>query len=339
MSLAVRSVWAHLGVPMNPCATTEGARTRSPCASSWDTDSLKNPPEHSGLSKTRKRLSVEAHAGGVRPGGGVAAFLGSSERQDSGGGRDDAGGQRGNALDRAARRREGLRGGAGAGGQGVGDRDADAGGLRAHAGDGRTPPRPRSRPGGDPKTDPDSGRRLQPRASDAQPVASYHTRYHGGERAVRWAIEDRTGPAGSEFVASSPGSISSGELVYAAKAQSSKTGGLLARNAPGRRAPTRRRGLDGSRVPFERPVVDGRVRCPGRSRGSLPRPRPEKSGLSGAPGPTCWSTTPRFCRTNQRAPVACAPRSSSTQRTHVPISSGSGWIGGTPANMCALKLT
>jgi len=47
-------------------------------------------------------------------------------------------------------------------------REAGAG-LRAHAGDGRTPPRPRSRPGGHPKTDPDSGRRLQPRASDAQP--------------------------------------------------------------------------------------------------------------------------------------------------------------------------
>ena len=66
--------------------------------------------------------------GGVRPGGGVAAVLGSSERQDAGCGRDDAGGERGDALDRAARRREGLRGVAGAGGGGVGDRDADAGG-------------------------------------------------------------------------------------------------------------------------------------------------------------------------------------------------------------------
>ena len=67
--------------------------------------------------------------GGVRPGAGVGAVVGSSEGQDAGGGRDDAGGERGDAFDRAARRRERLRGVAGAGGTGVGDRDADAGGA------------------------------------------------------------------------------------------------------------------------------------------------------------------------------------------------------------------
>ena len=53
----------------------------------------KNPLEHSGLSKTRKRLSVEAHAA-----------MRSIVRHDDG---------------------KGLRGVAGAGGGGVGDRDAE----------------------------------------------------------------------------------------------------------------------------------------------------------------------------------------------------------------------
>ena len=64
--------------------------------------------------------------GGVQPGAGGGAGVGSSERQDAGRGLDDAGGERGDALDRAARRREGLRGVAGGGGAGVRDRDADA---------------------------------------------------------------------------------------------------------------------------------------------------------------------------------------------------------------------
>ena len=86
----------------------------------------KNPPEHSSLSKTRKRLSVESHAAVFSRVLGAAGGVGPVERQDAGRGRDDAGGERGDALDRAARRREGLRGVAGAGGAGVRDRDADA---------------------------------------------------------------------------------------------------------------------------------------------------------------------------------------------------------------------
>ena len=65
--------------------------------------------------------------GGVRPGAGGAEGVGPAERQDAGGRLDDAGGERGDALDRASRRREGLRGVAGGGGAGLGDRDADAG--------------------------------------------------------------------------------------------------------------------------------------------------------------------------------------------------------------------
>ena len=68
----------------------------------------KNPPEHSTLSKTRERLSVEAH-------GAVFGFVlerlmesGLPSGKTLGGGRDDAGGQRGDAHDRAVRRRGGV---------------------------------------------------------------------------------------------------------------------------------------------------------------------------------------------------------------------------------------
>ena len=62
----------------------------------------KTPPEHSTLSKTRKRLSLEAHGavfGWVLE---TAAGVGAAARQDRGGGFDDAGGERGDARDRAA---------------------------------------------------------------------------------------------------------------------------------------------------------------------------------------------------------------------------------------------
>ncbi|MCY3808494.1 MAG: transposase [Gemmatimonadetes bacterium] len=57
----------------------------------------KTPPEHSTLSKTRKRLSPRGPRGGVRLGAGTAAGVGAAERQDVGCGLDDAGGQRGDA--------------------------------------------------------------------------------------------------------------------------------------------------------------------------------------------------------------------------------------------------
>ena len=68
----------------------------------------KNPPEHSSLSKTRKRLSVESHAAVFSRVLELLGGVGPVERQDAGRGRDDAGGERGDALDRAARRREGA---------------------------------------------------------------------------------------------------------------------------------------------------------------------------------------------------------------------------------------
>ena len=86
----------------------------------------KNPPEHSSLSKTRKRLSVEAHAAVFSR---VLELLGASgllSGKTLGVDATTLEAKRGDALDRAARRREGLRGVAGAGGAGVRDRDADA---------------------------------------------------------------------------------------------------------------------------------------------------------------------------------------------------------------------
>ena len=62
----------------------------------------KTPPEHSTLSKTRKRLSLEAHGAVFVWGAGTAAGVGAAARQDAGGGFDDAGGERGDARDRAA---------------------------------------------------------------------------------------------------------------------------------------------------------------------------------------------------------------------------------------------
>ena len=64
--------------------------------------------------------------GGLRFRAGAAAGVGPATRQDAGRGCDDAGGARGDAHDRAARRRDGLRGVAGAAGAGVRDRDTDA---------------------------------------------------------------------------------------------------------------------------------------------------------------------------------------------------------------------
>ena len=55
----------------------------------------------------------------------------------------------------------------------------------------------------------------------------------------------------------------------------------VAEERAGARASPRRSHLDGSRVPFERAVVDGRVRRPGGGRGGLPRPCPEKPSRSG----------------------------------------------------------
>ena len=90
-----------------------------------------NPPEHSTLSKTRKRLSVEAH-------GAIFAFV--LERLKESGllsGRTlgvDATtleANAGHALDRAAGRRDGVRRVSGAAGGGLGDRDADASGGAA----------------------------------------------------------------------------------------------------------------------------------------------------------------------------------------------------------------
>ena len=69
----------------------------------------KTPPEHSTLSKTRERLSLEAH-GAVF--GWVLEVLresGAAEGRDRGGGFDDAGGERGDARDRAEGRRDGVR--------------------------------------------------------------------------------------------------------------------------------------------------------------------------------------------------------------------------------------
>ena len=66
--------------------------------------------------------------GGVRLGAGTAAGVGIAARQDRGGGFDDAGGERGDARDRAEGRRDGVRRVARAAGAGIGDRDADAAG-------------------------------------------------------------------------------------------------------------------------------------------------------------------------------------------------------------------
>ena len=55
-------------------------------------------------------------------------------------------------------------------------------GIRAPAPDRRAAPRPRPRAGGDSKTDPDSGRRLQPRASHAQAVRLWHPARSAGPR-------------------------------------------------------------------------------------------------------------------------------------------------------------
>ena len=86
----------------------------------------KTPPEHSTLSKTRKRLSLEAH-------GAVFGWVLERLRESGllrgktvGGGFDDAGGERGDARDRAEGRRDGVRRVARAAGAGIGDRDADA---------------------------------------------------------------------------------------------------------------------------------------------------------------------------------------------------------------------
>ena len=61
-----------------------------------------NPPDHSTVSRTRRRLPVEAHEAVFAPGAGAAGGERASERQDAGDRLDDAGGERGDAVDRAA---------------------------------------------------------------------------------------------------------------------------------------------------------------------------------------------------------------------------------------------
>ena len=118
--------------------------------------------------------------------------------------------------------------------------------------------------------------------------------------AARWTIPASRMKAGREF--SVP--LSTGALGVLGRARTlspesslvfpSKTGGVLPRNAPGPRASTSWGRLDGSRVPFERTVVDGRIRGPGGGRGGLPCPcAPESSRSGRISGPTCWSAARR----------------------------------------------
>ena len=84
-----------------------------------------NPPDHSTVSRTRRRPAGGGARGSVRPGAGALGGERASERQDAGDRLDDAGGERGDAVDRAAGHGGGIPAVPGGLGRGVGDRDAE----------------------------------------------------------------------------------------------------------------------------------------------------------------------------------------------------------------------
>ena len=106
--------------------------------------------------------------------------------------------------------------------------------------------------------------------------------------AATWTIPASRMKAGREF--SVPLSTAALAVLERARALSPESSLVFPSIGPagrwrseraGARASPRRSHLDGSRVPFERAVVDGRVRRPGGGRGGLPRPCPEKQSRSG----------------------------------------------------------
>ena len=105
-----------------------------------------------------------------------------------------------------------------------------------------------------------------------------------------WTIPASRMKAGREF--SAP--LSTGAVSRVVVGVSLEDRRAVARERAGARASASRGRLDGSRVPFERAVVDGGVRRPCGGRGGLPRPRPAqqgRSGVSAVPFPFPWDPT------------------------------------------------
>ena len=91
-------------------------------------DMTEAAPDHSTLSRTRRRIDVETR-GGVHVGAGAGVGSRSGAGEDGRHRRDDAGSERSDAEHRASGHGGIVRGVRAAAGGGIGDRDADAGGV------------------------------------------------------------------------------------------------------------------------------------------------------------------------------------------------------------------